>query len=326
MILTRHISQLRNTRWLLQRYLDKHDWNELLQKMFVLLTGIHRRFINRLTFSRILFGWRNTLLSHVPVRVRLGKYTLYLIPCGMEAFHSWAHFRTDRQGIEFVVNYLQQNMVFLEIGSNAGLCSLAAAKKSSEVGNSIHVYAFEPIPSNYELLKSNLRMNGAEPIVVPVHTALGSVEGTATLYANVQRSDGLNVLTCPNLMDVDVVGEVQIPVTSLDIWLDRQRVKRVDLVKINAGCADVFVLQGAQKLLEQSQAPLILFESDPDKAATFGYHPVEVFWLLEQLGYCIYCLHKEGISPRPPRCYSGTMVAAKPFHNIFLLNDGLSYR
>jgi FkbM family methyltransferase len=313
MLQEKNVVRLRNLNWILRRHIDNHGWTGLFQRVIALLVAIRRRVINRLTISWTLFGWRSTLLSQLPVHVRMGEHTLFLAPRGSEAFHIWAHLRSERQEIEFVVNYLRQNMVFLDIGSNAGLYSIAAAKKFSERGKGIKVYAFEPALSTFELLKSNLHMNRADS-VVPVHSALGDWQGVTTLFINEPGLDGLNTLSRPVRSDARPVAQEQVPITTLDAWLVENGVERVDLIKMDVEGAELKVLQGGKNLLQRPKAPLIFYESSLVNATGFDYHPVEIIWLLKEYGYEVYIFEQGRVTPRPQGQYDGMMVAAKAHH------------
>ncbi len=56
-----------------------------------------------------------------------------------------------------VQQYLQPGDVFLDAGANIGYFTVLAA---ASVGAHGHVYAFEPEPRNFQLLRYNVELNG----------------------------------------------------------------------------------------------------------------------------------------------------------------------
>src|ERR1700690_1657558 len=63
----------------------------------------------------------------------------------------------EQHTCELFDRLLEEGMTIVDAGANIGFYSLQAARK---VGPSGKVYAFEPEPANFALLKKNIEMNG----------------------------------------------------------------------------------------------------------------------------------------------------------------------
>jgi FkbM family methyltransferase len=315
----RRILILGNLFWFVRRYVDRYGWRVLFQKAIARFVRLRRRMINRLAISRILFGWRNTLLRKKPIQVKVGGSTFFIAPRGQTAFDIWAHLRFERHEIEFVTGFLQECMVFLDIGSNAGVFALSAARKFEREGGGT-VYAFEPASSTFQLLKENVHINRLSDLVAPVRTALGDYVGTAILSVNAPGRDGLNTLGRSSHPDSQVVAQEQVPITILDTWLVESGIGHVDFIKMDIEGAELKALGGAIGLLQRPDAPVVFYESATSTTAGFNYHPVEIIWLLEEYGYQVYFFDQGRIIPRLARQYNGMMVAAKPTHLPSLRN------
>ena len=75
-------------------------------------------------------------------------------------------------------NEIKPGAVVLDIGANIGYHTLTAARL---VGQDGKVFAFEPEPSNFDLLVRNVKINGYSK-VIPVQKARSSKRGRARLF------------------------------------------------------------------------------------------------------------------------------------------------
>ena len=66
--------------------------------------------------------------------------------------------------------------VVMDIGAHIGSFSILAAKKGA------FVYAYEPDPDNYELLKINIALNRLEHLITPKNYAVADYNGISKLY------------------------------------------------------------------------------------------------------------------------------------------------
>lgn len=82
--------------------------------------------------------------------------------CGLHEF----------EDVGFLIHYLRPDDLFLDIGANVGTYTVMAA---GVTGSS--VLAFEPIPTTYARLLSNLRVNSLNSRVVALNIGLGAESG-----------------------------------------------------------------------------------------------------------------------------------------------------
>lgn len=77
-------------------------------------------------------------------------------------------------------NALESNIkgkTVVDCGANIGIFSIFAACLGAS-----KVYAFEPIPETFAMLKSNISRNGLSNIVVPINKAVGEADTKSTIY------------------------------------------------------------------------------------------------------------------------------------------------
>lgn len=73
---------------------------------------------------------------------------------------------------------IEDNSVILDIGANIGAFSIFAAKMSK---NSL-IYAFEPMPQNYDLLVENIQVNNLEKNIFPFQLGIGAQKEKRKLF------------------------------------------------------------------------------------------------------------------------------------------------
>jgi len=146
----------------------------------------------------------------------------------------------------------------IDVGANVGIftVSLGSALRSS---GGI-AWAFEPLPSNVERLKKNVRLNDLRNIkVYPL--ALGNRKGEVTFHL----SDD------PAFHSIVGVGQrrdsgriVTVKIDRLDnIWREAG-CPMVSLIKIDVEGAELQVLEGAQELIGTNRPQLMLEANTPD--------------------------------------------------------------
>jgi FkbM family methyltransferase len=142
--------------------------------------------------------------------------------------------------------------VILDIGSNIG----ATALLLSRVVRNGHIFAFEAVPRNVELLEANVRENKASNVtVVPV--ALGAERGSlevvaygAGSYALDRDVDKERLYAPPEQAVIDALS-VSVPMVALDDWAigEVAAASRVDFIKIDVEGFEPVVFEGARGLL-----------------------------------------------------------------------------
>jgi FkbM family methyltransferase len=258
---------------------------------------------------------RNAILLSRPLTVSFSGIPVFLAPHGATAGDIWAGVRCESHEVSFILSVLDPGMIFFDVGANAGLFAISAAKK---IGGKT-VFAFEPCFSTCELLKRNLALNRLADVNV-IQTALGDSVGEGVLQINVRGRDGLNTLGQATHPDSKVVGQENVRITTLDAFVREHNVPRVDIMKVDIEGAELMMFRGARDLLARADAPLILYEGFGSLTRGFGYHPVETLWFLESCGYSLFVLNSETgeiTELKPDYQYDSMVIAVKPGHAAF---------
>jgi FkbM family methyltransferase len=188
----------------------------------------------------------------------------------------------------FVQRFLKPGMVVLDIGANEGYYTALASKC---VGPSGRVIGFEPSPRERLRLGINLWMNLCENVRVE-KLAMGSAEGQVTLHVVEGSETGCNSLRPPNIKGK--TRAVQVDVTTLDQFLLRNAIPRIDFIKMDIEGAELSALQGATKLLRTVPRPLLLIEIFEIRTNPWGYSARDLAKLICEAGYLLHTVVGNG--------------------------------
>lgn len=173
-------------------------------------------------------------------------------------------------------------------GAHIGYHSLGMARL---VGPHGRVLAFEPDPTNFELLEHNLAANGYDNVHA-LRTAIWSGACRKHLYL---RDDhhGDHRLYDPG------DGRTRIEVEALDLdsalALNPQPPR---LVKLDLQGAEMHALRGMQQTLLGAADLVLILELWPRGLRACGSDPRELFAVLEASGYGVWELDRRGRAPR----------------------------
>jgi FkbM family methyltransferase len=182
--------------------------------------------------------------------------------------------RYDRLATEIMRRVLRTDSSCIDVGCYRG----QILREMQRIAPAGHHIAFEPVPANYEWLVRNF------PGVVFHQCALSDAPGSST-FQHVQGRPARSGLRRVPYPDGDeVVVEIDVAIDTLD-----RRVPPgtpVDLIKIDVEGAELQVLTGAERLL--NDRPVLLFEHAAYTAAAYGTTPSMLYArLVDHHGYRI---------------------------------------
>ncbi len=175
---------------------------------------------------------------------------------------------------QFLKKVIQQGDVFLDIGANCGALTLVAA---SLIGHG-RVYAFEPGSDVRSRLQGNIDANPhLKDVVTIIPYGLGLKE-CQVFYNEDPAYRGNGSLYGNYGIPVDII--------SLDEWVNREKLDRVDVIKIDVEGMEYDVLVGGKSVLE-TYHPIIYFETLPVFFETTAHTIKTIYEFLDGLGYKI---------------------------------------
>lgn len=174
---------------------------------------------------------------------------------------------------------LRPGMTFVDVGAHIGWHTLLAARA---VGRTGHVYAFEPDPSNFHLLRKNVAVNEYEGRATLVPAAICDCVRRVTLFAHGHGS------VCSTMFGMPRIGAecIEVEATSLDQFFGERDWPPVDFIKMDIEGAEGVALRGMREVSRRNRDLKLIIEYVPPNLRAAGTTPHRLFEVFEELGFC----------------------------------------
>ena len=236
---------------------------------------------------------RNNWLPRLPLPVRTSWGAWWLAWNDVMGKQVFMHDYREQGEQEFLLHFLQSGMTVLDIGAHQGNHTLLF---SSQVGSEGLVVAFEPSPRELQRLKLHLAINRCRNVrVEPV--AVGNNEVTEELFVCLGVETGCNSLRPPSVDDP--IQKIEVPVITIDKYLEINEISKVDFVKIDIEGAELDALRGAAEMVDGLK-PSFLCELADMRTEPWGYHARDIYSFLQDRGYRWFSITQDGsVTPCP---------------------------
>ncbi len=212
-----------------------------------------------------------------------GDYTMFLF--AMRGYVDW-------QTVA-IANFLcRRGDTIIEVGAHIGTETVPYARV---VGDSGVLAAFEPVPANFEALKTNVERNRLSQ-VKPFHAAASDRDGTArfsTAWSDFSTVGGRIVA---DGAEAAADSYIQVQAVTLDRLVREGRIPPPRMLIMDAEGAEFSILNGARQLIEAAR-PFIVCEINPPKLRLNGLSWQDISRLLEGYGYRLYRVTGMGLKP-----------------------------
>ncbi len=203
----------------------------------------------------------------------------------------------------YLLSALRPDDICFDVGANLGYYTSIMAR----IVKRGRVHAFDPDPMCRALLELNVRLNGFENVSIQ-EIALGARSGRVQLIRS--ADSGFN-----SLRDTDrrpVLGALDVASSTIDTYMEGQRIERIDVLKVDVEGAEALVIEGASQLLsDPSRRPrLILMELFDQNLRPFGAEIGEITTALGLNGYKPFVMSEGRAIEYTPTLYNR-------FYNVF---------
>jgi FkbM family methyltransferase len=181
----------------------------------------------------------------------------------------WAPAEASEDGARVLVSYLvaehdfaaaagkqltvRPGDIVIDCGAHVGVFTKKALQLGAE-----RVVAVDPGPLQGECLRRNLKEEIADGRVVVVPAGVWSESGVMTMYLSGNNSGMGSLLEHDEEHGHTSIGEVEAPVTTIDLLVAELKLPRVDFIKMDIEGAEREALAGAQTTLKRFHPRLMI--------------------------------------------------------------------
>jgi FkbM family methyltransferase len=228
-------------------------------------------------FSRF-FKWQVSQKMHPhPVEYPFIGHTKLWIKKGMTGatgnIYTGLH---DFEDMSFLLHFLREEDLFIDIGANIGSYTILAAgvAKASCI-------AIEPVPQTFEILEKNITINELRQKVTALNIGIGSQN--EILYFT-RHLDVVNHVVLNHDVQQDL-SLIQVTGTSLDELLKNRQ--SPSLIKIDVEGFEQEVMTGAAGLLNNTDLKAIIIELN-GSGGRYGFDEKKIHEQLKGYGFNMY--------------------------------------
>ena len=181
---------------------------------------------------------------------------------------------------EILMKLFTQANIFVNVGANFGYYICIARNMG------VRSIAMEPIPINQIILKQNIKANNWKQNIILHPIACGNSNGNITIYG-----EGTSASIVPGWAKNPSTLKHVVPIKKLDNILVNEKITSKSVILIDVEGFEFEVLQGAQKILESNDKPVIMLESgltDHRSEGGLNLKFLEIIKLISKNGYKIF--------------------------------------
>jgi len=248
----------------------------LYKKGFKLLSG-YKYELGKFYPIKVIYNLMNFLLKSNFAEIQGHKMFLDQ----MDSLHLSTNEIYEPLETELVKNEIKRGDIVLDIGANIGYYTLIYAKLVGEEGK---VFAFEPDPNNFALLKKNVEINGYKNVIL-VQKAVSNKNEKIKLYLSKGNLGDHRIYNSYN-------GRKSIEIESIildDYFIND---KKIDFIKMDIQGAEGGALQGLSNLIKKNKNLKIVTEFWPIGLKRFGIEPIEYLKTLIKHGFSLYQINE----------------------------------
>lgn len=183
---------------------------------------------------------------------------------------------------ELLKREINKGDVVLDIGAHIGYYTLLAAKLVGEKGK---VFAFEPAPDNFALLKKNVDINSYNNVVL-IQKAVSNESARIKLFLTETSSVSYRIYD-----SMDERKSIIVDTITLDEFFEDYK-GNINFIKMDIEGSEGKALQGMINLLKENGNIKVATEFYPSALRSSGITPEDYLKLLLQHGFKLYCINE----------------------------------
>ncbi len=213
--------------------------------------------------------------------------------CGVTlgSFNGFSEFHSVARGVSSAEQYFLSTFPFrdgaiLDIGANLGLFALVVRNVLPDR----RIIAFEPAPSTFAALSSNVARNNASNIECR-QLAVSDRDGMVPFVVRENARANSSIGTPGSNRGTT---SIDIPCVTLDSYASETQIGRIALLKVDVEGFEEAVFAGASRVLSTLRPQLVYFEVCPALARACGFAGDQAAARLEEHGYLLHRIRSDG--------------------------------
>jgi len=219
-------------------------------------------------------------------------HKMYLAPHGPISLELATKGIWEESETELIKKIVSDGDVVLDLGANIGYYTMIFAKLIGPKGK---VFAFEPEPNNFELLKKNLTINGYQNSTIE-DAAVSDENGEVKLYLHESMATNHRIFYSKSVSkNFVVVKKIKLD----DYFKNNPIKKRISFVKMDVEGSEFGVLKGMTTILNENKNLKMLIEYFPQAIKESGAQPSNLLKILKNAGFSFYEVKSENKNLEP---------------------------
>ncbi len=194
----------------------------------------------------------------------------------LEAFNFGKY---ESEDSEMLFNLIEGSFTVFDIGANIGWYTNHLAKILKDGS----VFAFEPIPDTFNVLKQNVKINKFDNIILN-NLALSDKKEELTFYYSSKMT---GASSSQKIINNEDIIELKCNANTLDNYMNENNLKKIDFIKCDVEGAELFTFKGAINTLSIYK-PIVFTEMLRKWSAKFNYHPNDIIDLFKSINYSCF--------------------------------------
>lgn len=225
----------------------------------------------------------------IPEKKELPEGVLFLNKSDVAVSAAVAYDIFEKTELGLFRNIIKPGMTVVDIGANIGLYTVIAARLAGPSGK---VFAFEPEPFNFALLKKNVAANALSNVVLS-NVAVAEKTNEQTLYL-----DNYNKGSHSFARFESAKNSVIVKTDTLDDLLAAHGSLVVDVIKMDIEGAECLALQGMTDTLSRSPHLQMFTEVYPERISAVGGSAEMFLKGLKERGFALEIIDEDAGAAR----------------------------
>lgn len=241
------------------KFVANHPLNNQ-RKASALFGFLKWQIVGRLVPGQVVYNWINGSRFIAGPGESGINANIY---CGLQEFSDMA----------YVLHTMSEEDLFVDIGANVGSYTILACVAKGARG-----ICFEPVPTTYQRLLDNIRLNDVSSHVKAFNIGLSDKEGELTFTAS---ENSMNHVAADSERATDVV---KVKVLSLDKILDGES---PSMLKIDVEGFETPVIRGAHETLNNKSLHSVIMELN-GSGSRYGFSENTILNTMKDYGFSTY--------------------------------------